>query len=42
MGIGIFTPPLNSYGNSFKGIKTAVMLADELKLKQKHINFKYR
>jgi len=41
MGIGIYSPPLNKYGNSFKGIKSAFMLADELNLKKKHVSFKY-
>jgi len=41
MGIGIYSPPLNKYGNSFKGIKSAVMLAEELNLKKKHVSFKY-
>lgn len=27
MGIGIASPPLNKYGNSVKGIKTAKMIA---------------
>jgi glutaminase len=31
MGIGIASPPLNSHGNSFKGIKTAKLIADLLK-----------
>jgi glutaminase len=30
MGIGIASPPLNKYGNSLKGIKTAKMIADLL------------
>lgn len=41
MGISIFSPPLNKYGNSYKGIKTAIMLADELNLKHKFVNFSY-
>jgi len=41
MGISIFSPPLNKYGNSFKGINTAIMLASELKLKHKIVNFSY-
>ena len=31
MGIGIASPPLNSHGNSVKGIKTAKLIADLLK-----------
>ena len=27
MGIGIVSPPLNKYGNSVKGIKTAKMIS---------------
>ena len=30
MGIGIISPPLNKYGNSVKGIKTAIKLIDIL------------
>jgi len=41
MGISIFSPPLNKYGNSFKGLHTAIMLAAELKLKPKFVNFNY-
>jgi glutaminase len=41
MGIGIFSPPLNKYGNSYKGIKTATMLANELNLKKKFVTFNY-
>ena len=41
MGISIFSPPLNKYGNSYKGIKTAIMLADELNLRHKFVNFSY-
>jgi len=41
MGISIFSPPLNKYGNSYKGIKTAIMLANELDLKKKHLTFNY-
>jgi glutaminase len=39
MGIGIFSPPLNDYGNSYKGVKTAVMLSNVLNLKKKYVNF---
>jgi glutaminase len=31
MGISIISPPLNKYGNSFKGIKTATKIAKLLK-----------
>jgi glutaminase len=31
MGIGIASPPLNSHGNSVKGIKTAKLIADLIK-----------
>lgn len=41
MGISIFSPPLNKYGNSYKGIKTAIMLANELDLEKKIITFNY-
>jgi glutaminase len=30
MGIGIISPPLNKFGNSFKGIKTAKMISNLL------------
>ena len=30
MGIGIISPPLNKFGNSFKGLKTAKMISDIL------------
>jgi glutaminase len=28
MGIGIVSPPLNNYGNSFKGVETGKLLAN--------------
>jgi len=28
MGIGIVSPPLNKYGNSYKGVKTGKLLAN--------------
>lgn len=31
MGIGIVSPPLNKNGNSFKGLKTANLLAKNIK-----------
>ena len=34
MGIGIASPPLNKYGNSVKGIKTAVKISELLKGKK--------
>ena len=30
MGIGIYSPPLNSHGNSVKGIKTAIVISKNL------------
>jgi glutaminase len=28
MGIGIVSPPLNKYGNSYKGVETGKLLAN--------------
>jgi len=39
MGIGIFSPPLNDHGNSYKGVKTAVALSNVLNLKKKYVDF---
>ena len=32
MGIGIVSPPLDNYGNSYKGVRTAKMLSEKLNL----------